>query len=47
MIHGLAKGQVIDVHPHSGYWRDIGRPDDYEEVDEQFATIAQKLGISV
>lgn len=47
MIDGLSKGQVIDVHPHYGYWRDIGRPDDYQEVDEQFATIAQKLGISV
>ena len=47
MIDGLAKGQVIDVHLHSGYWRDIGRPDDYQEVDEQFAAIAQKLGISV
>jgi NDP-sugar pyrophosphorylase family protein len=47
MIDGLARGQVIDVHPHSGYWRDIGRPDDYQEVDEQFAAVAQTLGLSL
>lgn len=47
MLDGLANGRVIDVQPHHGYWRDIGRPDDYQEVDEQFAAIAQKLGIAL
>lgn len=45
MIDGLANKQNIDIRPFSGYWLDIGRPDDYEYADENFTELAAKLGI--
>lgn len=45
MLDGLAQGQRIDIKPFSGYWLDIGRPDDYEYADEHFPELSVKLGI--
>jgi len=45
MIDGLADKQKIDIRPFSGYWLDIGRPDDYEYADENFTELSAKLGI--
>ncbi len=46
MIDGLANNNVIDIRPFSGYWLDIGRPDDYEYADENFTDLLAKLGIN-
>ncbi|GIU79613.1 MAG: nucleoside-diphosphate-sugar pyrophosphorylase [Bryobacteraceae bacterium] len=32
----LAAGQPVHVYEHQGYWRDIGRPDDYMQAIEEF-----------
>lgn len=32
----LAAGEPVHVHEHRGYWRDIGRPDDYMQAVEEF-----------
>ena len=45
MIDGLANKQNIDIRPFTGYWLDIGRPDDYEYANENFTELAAKLGI--
>ncbi len=45
MIDSLANKQPIDIRPFSGYWLDIGRPDDYEYADENFTELSAKLGI--
>lgn len=45
MIDGLAHRRRINIRPFSGYWLDIGRPDDYEYADEHFAELSSKLGI--
>ena len=45
MIDGLANKHRIKICPFSGYWLDIGRPDDYEYADEHFAELTAKLGI--
>ncbi|MDF3034818.1 MAG: nucleoside-diphosphate-sugar pyrophosphorylase [Paucimonas sp.] len=45
MMDGLARGQRIDIRPFSGYWLDIGRPDDYQHADENFDELSAKLGI--
>ena len=45
MIDGLANKQSIDIRAFSGYWLDIGRPDDYEYADENFTELSAKLGI--
>ena len=46
MVDELAGKRNVDIRPFSGYWLDIGRPDDYEYADENFTELAQKLGIS-
>ena len=45
MIDGLKNGQSIDIRPFSGYWLDIGRPDDYEYADMNFTELSARLGI--
>lgn len=47
MLDGLKKGQPIDIEPFSGYWLDIGRPDDYQYADDNFDNLTQQLGIKV
>ncbi len=32
----LARGEFVEVVLHSGYWLDIGRPDDYHQAIEDF-----------
>lgn len=36
MIDMLGRGQMVTVHPHDGYWKDIGRPDDYMQAIDDF-----------
>ncbi len=35
----LKKNQPIKVYPYSGYWLDIGRPDDYEKANEDIGKL--------
>jgi NDP-mannose synthase len=46
MIDSLANGRHIGILPFSGYWLDIGRPEDYQYADEHFDELAQKLHLS-
>ncbi|MFH1296339.1 MAG: sugar phosphate nucleotidyltransferase, partial [Bacteroidota bacterium] len=40
LIHKLLeKKEQIHVFPYSGYWLDIGRPDDYEKANNDLPTI--------
>ncbi len=32
----LKNGEMVKVHPHNGYWMDIGRPSDYEKANEDY-----------
>jgi NDP-mannose synthase len=41
----LEKDKVINIFPFSGFWLDIGRPDDYELANEQYDGISKNLGI--
>lgn len=43
MIDGIAKGLKIQTYPYSGYWLDIGRPDDYEQANKDFANMRSKI----
>lgn len=47
MLDGLKNKQNIDIVPFSGYWLDIGRPDDYHYADENFNSLASKLGLGI
>jgi NDP-sugar pyrophosphorylase family protein len=43
-MHALLKeGQRVRVRPHDGFWLDIGRPDDYQEVCERWSQLAPRL----
>lgn len=43
MIDLIEKKEKINVRPHSGYWLDIGRPDDYEKATLDFENNIIKL----
>lgn len=45
MLDSLATDRPATIRPFSGYWLDIGRPDDYQYADENFDKLADKLGI--
>ena len=46
MKDGLKANHPATIRPFSGYWLDIGRPDDYQYADDHFLELSQKLGIS-
>ena len=41
----LARGTPPAVVPHSGYWMDIGRPDDYQIASDEFAARRREIGV--
>ncbi|MBM9577290.1 NTP transferase domain-containing protein [Leptospira sp. 201903070] len=43
MLKLIEKQRRISVIPHSGYWLDIGRPDDYEKAIDEFETMKNRL----
>jgi NDP-mannose synthase len=45
MIDGIKNGRVIRIHPFSGFWLDIGRPEDYQTANERFASLSKELGV--
>jgi NDP-mannose synthase len=44
MYDGLKNKFRMQVWPFDGFWLDIGRPDDYDHANENFAQIKAKLG---
>lgn len=47
MLDGMEKGDKIWIRPFSGYWLDIGRPDDYQYADENFDSLIDRLHIGI
>lgn len=47
MLDSLENSQPVKIKPFSGFWLDIGRPDDYQYADENFPEIAKKLGLNL
>ncbi len=45
MHDGLKNGLKLAANPFDGFWLDIGRPDDYDYVNENYDTIKTRLGI--
>ena len=43
MHDSLRHGHAVNVHVHSGYWLDIGRPDDYVRASEEFEAMRTAL----
>ncbi len=39
----MAQGDPPRVHRFSGYWLDIGRPDDYDKANEEWETLRARL----
>ena len=42
MLDGLKNGMKIQAVPYEGYWLDIGRPEDYEIANNDFAELRKK-----
>jgi NDP-sugar pyrophosphorylase family protein len=36
-------GEKVVGYPHSGYWQDLGRPDDYEQAVHDFEEMRDRL----
>jgi NDP-sugar pyrophosphorylase family protein len=47
MSDRLARRQPVHIRSFSGYWLDIGRPDDYEYANQHFDELSNKLGLSL
>lgn len=45
MIDGIRQNARYGVFPFDGFWLDIGRPDDYDYCNENYAEIKNKLKI--
>jgi NDP-sugar pyrophosphorylase family protein len=45
MIDGIKNKAKILAKPFDGYWLDIGRPEDYENANENYNQIKIKLGL--
>jgi NDP-sugar pyrophosphorylase family protein len=43
MLDLLSDKVKVRVAPFSGYWLDIGRPDDYMQAIEEFESMRQKF----
>jgi NDP-sugar pyrophosphorylase family protein len=43
MLKLIAEKQDIRAHPFSGYWLDIGRPEDYDRANNEFDKIIDRL----
>ena len=44
LVHALmAAGEPVGAHVHDGYWRDIGRHDDYEEAQAEIDEMLPRL----
>ena len=46
MIDSLKDHRAVSIMPFTGYWLDIGRPEDYEYADENFDALTSQLGIT-
>lgn len=46
MLDGIKNGLKIKINPFTGYWLDIGRPDDYQLANENFDMLVNELGIN-
>ena len=44
LMHALIEaGETVRVRIHDGFWMDIGRPDDYQDVCERWPALAPRL----
>lgn len=45
VLRFLAEGRDVKAIPHTGYWLDIGRPDDYERAIEDWPELSARLAL--
>ena len=43
MLDGLDNGLNIHSYAFDGYWLDIGRPDDYNQANEDFPSLRDRI----
>jgi NDP-sugar pyrophosphorylase family protein len=35
----ISAGEKVAIYPYDGYWKDLGRPDDYEDATQEFSSM--------
>jgi len=43
MLDSLKNGRKVEIRPYDGYWLDIGRPEDFDNANENYDSIKQKF----
>ena len=46
MIEGIKNGHKIGVRPFSGFWLDLGRPEDFDIANEKYQQLKTQLGLT-
>jgi NDP-mannose synthase len=46
MLDGIKNKSDIHIHPFEGFWLDVGRPEDYDYVNENYPEVKKKLGLN-
>ncbi len=39
----IAAGEKVNGFPFDGYWMDLGRPDDYQQANQDFSTMQKQF----
>jgi NDP-sugar pyrophosphorylase family protein len=45
VLEYLRRGQDVNIVPHTGYWLDIGRPDDYQRAVDEWPGFSSTLSL--
>lgn len=45
MLDGIREARKIETFPFGGYWLDIGRPEDYDIANQDFARLKEEWGL--
>lgn len=45
MLDSIREGRSARAVPFSGYWLDIGRPEDYDLANQEFEALRQRMGL--
>jgi len=46
MLKMLEQQHTVEVVPHTGYWLDIGRPDDYQRAVDEWSELSERLSLT-
>jgi NDP-sugar pyrophosphorylase family protein len=46
VLEYLQRREQVEIVPHTGYWLDIGRPDDYQRAVDEWPELSKTLRLA-